>query len=281
MRDPLSHKLNQWETSPPPGAWENISREMSEWNAEKKLALKLNNWDPSPPASSWSAISEQIAPATSTPPPFRRGDVPVRTLSPYFIRYGAAAAVIGIIAWVLWASPFKDASEMATSTIPLTTEQAVATPSGTVPTIPSTEPATEEFASVTNPEKQTNYSGGVKNHDPREPVYALVRRNRIAIETIGGNWQNELVSQFLNPAIKQLPVQQTDSRYIRIASNNGNSVRLSAKYAPIYHQLTYSENGNSRYSINAIEQQLLKSPYIPDPGNLFDILQLKELIEEQ
>lgn len=280
MRDPLSHKLNQWEASPPPGAWETISREMSEWNAEKKLAQKLNNWDSPPPATSWSAIAEQIS-QTSTQPTFRRGDVPVRTLSPYLIRYGAAAAVVGIIAWVLWSSPFKDASEMATSTIPLTTEQAVATPSGTVPPIQATEPAAEEFAAVTNRDKQSNFSGGAKNRDPREPAYALVRRNRIAIETIGGNWQKGLVSQFLNPAIKQLPVQQTDSRYIRIASNNGNSVRLSAKYAPIYHQLTYSENGNSRYSINAIEQQLLKSPYIPDPGNLFDILQLKELLEEQ
>lgn len=280
MRDPLSHKLNQWEASPPPGAWENISREMSEWNAEKRLAQKLNNWDATPPAANWSAIAEQLSKKT-TQPSFKRGDVPVRTLSPYLSRYGAAAAVIGIIAWVLWSSPFKDASEMATSTIPLTTEQAVGSPSGTVPPIQSTEPAVEEFAEVTNSNKQSNYSVGVKNRDPREPAYALVKRNRIAIETIGSNWQKELVSQFLNPAIKQLPVQQTDSRYIRISSQNGNPVRLSAKYAPIYHQLTYAENGNSRYSIHAIEQQLLKSPYIPDPGNLFDILQLKELLEEQ
>lgn len=280
MRDPLSHKLNQWEASPPPGAWENISHEMSEWNAEKRLAQKLNNWDAPPPAANWSAIAEQISQKYSQPP-FKRGDIPVRTLSPYLIRYGAAAAVIGIIAWVLWSSPFKDATEMATSTIPLTTEQAAATPSGTVSSAPSAERAAEEYAEVTNRDKQSNYSGGPKSRDPRELAYTLVKRNRITMETTGSNWQKELVSQFLNPAIQQLPVQQTDSRYIRISSQNGNPVRLSAKYAPIYHQLTYSENGNSRYSINAIEQQLLKSPYFPDPGNLFDILQLKELIEEQ
>ena len=280
MRDPLSHKLNQWEASPPPGAWGNISHEMSEWNAEKRLAQKLNNWDAPPPAANWSAIAEQIS-QTYSQPPFKRGDIPVRTLSPYLIRYGAAAAVIGIIAWVLWSSPFKDATEMATSTIPLTTEQAAATPSGTVSSAPSAERAAEEYAEVTNRDKQSNYSGGPKSRDPRELAYTLVKRNRITMETTGSNWQKELVSQFLNPAIQQLPVQQTDSRYIRISSQNGNPESLTAKNAPINHQHTNSENLNRRYTNNEIEKQLHKSPYVPDPGNLFDILQLKELIEEQ
>lgn len=80
MRDPLSHKINQWKASPPPGAWENISRELSEWNAEKKLAHKLNNWEAAPPVSSWTAITEQVS--GKPQPAFKRGDVPVRTLSP-------------------------------------------------------------------------------------------------------------------------------------------------------------------------------------------------------
>lgn len=280
MRDPLSHKLNQWEASPPPGAWEHITREMSEWNAERRLAQKLNNWDATPPVTSWSAIAEKISPVSS-PGSSSTGAIPVRTLTPYLIRYGAAAAVIGLIVWVIWSMPVKETSELATSTIPLANQQSVITPSLNTPGIRSTEPVMEEFAEGRNNTRQSNAAGGSRNRDPREPAYALVKRNRIASETMGSNWQKELVNQFLNPAIRQLTVQHADSRYIRIASNNGNPVRLSAKYAPIYHQLTYSENGNSRYNINSIEQQLLKSPYIPDPGNLFDILQLKELLEEQ
>jgi hypothetical protein len=282
MRDPLSHKINQWEASPPPGAWENISRELSEWNAEKKLAHKLNNWEAAPPVSSWTAITEQVS---GTPQPaFKRGDVPVRTLSPYLVRYGAAAAIIGVIAWFLWSSPFKGGGEMATSTIPLTTEQAAATPSGAVPPALSTTPSVEEYTDATYPDKQTafNRNQGGKNRDPRDPAYSLVKRNRISMETTGRNWQKELVSQFLNPALKQLPVQETDRRYIRIASNTGNPVRLSAKYAPIYHQLTYpGDNVYNRSSINSIEQKILTSQYTPDPGNLFDILQLVEILEEK
>ena len=278
MRDPLSHKMNQWEASPPPGAWEVISREMNEWNAEKRVSGKLENWEAAPPSGTWSAIAEQIAdPALK--PAFQRGDVPVRTLFPYLIRYGAAAAIIGVIAWVLWSSPFQGADEMATSTIPLTTnkqETSTATPD---PSNAVAAPAGPEYAEITDQNQQENFVRAGKTRYPREPEYARVKSNRQPMELSASNWQQQLVSQFLNPALKKLPVQQTDTRYIRIASNNGNPIRLSAKYAPVYHQLTYSrDNANRLYSI---EQQLLKSSYIPDPGNLFDILQLKELLEEQ
>lgn len=282
MRDPLGHKLNQWEASPPPGAWNEISRELGEWNAEQRVSRKLNQWEAAPPSNSWAAISGQLSPGAEETI-IRRDDIPVRSLFPYMMRYAGAAAIIGVIAWFFWtSSPFQGAGEIATSAIPMSTVKeapsAVSSPVQTHPTADDSPLGKEkpEQAEQKNPSRYDR----IRNR--RDPGYAEVQKAKTISGSLNGNWHRLLSGQLSDPAIQKLPVQHNDPRYIRIATNTGQPVRLSAKYAPIYHQLTYAnDNGSSRYSINAIEQQLMKSPYIPDPGNLFDMLQLKDLLEEQ
>ncbi|WP_290792897.1 hypothetical protein [Flavihumibacter sp. UBA7668] len=282
MSDPLSNRLNQWEASPPPGAWEFISREMKEWNAEKRMAKRMDSVEIEPPAAAWSAISKEL-PTEQASQPFQRGDVPVRPLYPYLLRYGAAAAIIGLIAWFVSSNPFNGAGELTTAAIPIQTEPLLPA----VPAPGNQSPGQTSSGNTEVPQETQEINGayltGNKNKNRKDPGHSPVKKTTDYTYRRSNNWQQELSRQLNFSAMQSLPVQQRDLRYIRIPAENGNPVRLSAKYAPVYYQLTNNtEKYNSgNHPFNRIEQQLLRAQYVPDPGNLFDLLQLKELLEEQ
>jgi hypothetical protein len=282
MNNPLSNKLNQWEASPPPGAWEFISQEMQEWNAEKRLAKRMDSAEIEPPAAVWSAISKEL-PLDQVSQPFQRGDVPVRPLYPYLLRYGAAAAVIGLIAWFVSSNPFNGAGELTTAAIPIQTEPAVTAPPLQGNSIPDQNISGNNDITQESQPINGTYPAGNKNKFRKEPGHSPVKKATDFIYRQSSNWQQELSRQLNFSAMQSLPVQQRDLRYIRIPAENGNPVRLSAKYAPVYYQLTNNSDkyNSSNHPINRIEQQLMQAQYVPDPGNLFDLLQLKELLEEQ
>lgn len=282
MSDPLSNKMNQWEASPPPGVWKAISVELQEWNAEKKLAQRLGATEAIPPPGNWAAIAGQLAPE-DTNKGFQRGDVPVRTLFPYFLRYGAAAIVIGLLAWVFSSNSFKGASEITTAAIPL---------QSTTPDPARNNNILEEASASTEPVPAVSQQGGsqailsgASGNGPRrrkDPVHAPVKYYPEVVYQQTSNWEQALTRGLETQSIRSLPVQQRDLRYIRIAAQNGTMIRLSAKFAPIYHHLTNISDGftGTILPINRIEQQIQKAHYVPYPGNMFDLLLLKELFQE-
>ncbi len=282
MMDPLSNRMNQWEASPPPGSWEIVSRELKEVNAEKRLALRMESMEAMPPAAAWSTIAAAIEKETPVPA-FKRGDVPVRPLFPYLVRYGAAAAVIGCIVWLVSSRSFSGADELTTAALPIPAEKAApALPPGV--NSPAENTAFTDSAPV-----ESNVGPALPGNRPgrsskrKDPGYSMVKRLALYAAHQSSNWQQEISRQMSFSSLQSLPVQQRDLRYIRVASQNGNQVRLSAKYAPVYYELT---NTNESYNalnhpFSSIEKQLLQSHYIPDPGNLFDLLHFKEILEEQ
>lgn len=285
MTDPLRNKINNWEATPPPGAWDGLARELAEYKAEKNLAKRLQAIEDSVPQKVWQAIASQLADASgakSDHPAFRL-PVPVRPLYPYLFRYGAAAILIGFLAWVLFENPFSKQESVTASIVPAeskTPEKVQADPIISAPVIVDENPAIQEINSAAP--LAAGFANNVK-YPRREPRHAVIRHRNTAVSPT----ENRQV--YLNKppqsAIKALAVQNPDPRYIRITDQNGIAVKLSAKFAPLYYRL--SNQGSAGYSesntpaLNKLEQRIRQTAYAPDPANLFDLLRLREILQQE
>lgn len=285
MTDPLRNKLNNWEATPPPGAWDCVARELAEHKAEKSLAERLQATENSVPPKVWQAIASQLADVSGSKSenPAYRLPVPVRPLYPYLFRYGAAAIVIGFLAWVLFENPFSKTEPVTVSVIPAESkspQNIQADPNISTPVVADENPVIQEI--ITTVPLAAGFASNVK-YPKREPRHAIIRHRNPASSHM------EERQVYLNKppqsALKALVVQNPDPRYIRITDQNGSAVKLSAKFAPLYYHL--SNQGSPGFSesntptLNKLEQRIRQTAYAPDPANLFDLLRLREILQQE
>ena len=285
MTDPLRNKLNNWEATPPPGAWDSLARELAEYKAEKNLAERLQATENSVPPMVWQAIASQLADASGAKSenPAYRLPVPVRPLYPYLFRYGAAAILIGFLAWVLFENPFSKPESVTVSVVPAenkSPEKLQLNPINSAPVIVDENPVIQEIITATP--LAAGYASNVK-YPKREPRHAIIRARNATIS------RAEERQVYLNKppqsALKALAVQNPDPRYIRITDQNGSAVKLSAKFAPLYYHL--SNQGSAGFSesnipaLNKLEQRIRQTAFAPDPANLFDLLRLREILQQE
>jgi hypothetical protein len=115
-------KLQSLNTNPPAGIWEKIESLLDTESSENSVAIKLLNISETPPAGIWNQIDSQLTEEIFnqkfsglknlevTPPENNWNKilttletdtkvVPFRKTSKQFIRYAAAAVIIGVLAW--------------------------------------------------------------------------------------------------------------------------------------------------------------------------------------
>ncbi|ULQ54551.1 hypothetical protein [Flavihumibacter fluvii] len=282
MSDQLRNKIQQWEASPPENAWANIAVALQEVNAEARLAHRLQEHEESPPPAIMAIVLDQLQPKEKPQMP-QAPVIPLQPLYPYLFRYGAAAALIGIIAWVFVGNPFwKNVQQDNAATL---ANQAGAAP------VPTTEPAPSIATAITgnagtNKETTPPEDQIVSNDLPaRDPKYAVVRHTHIPAKATGAFTHSPTLSQA--PALSQqlLPVQDRNLRYITIYSENGAPIRLSAKFAPLYYAMYHpDDNSAPRIAENLLQQmqqQMSRRPFIPDPNNHFDMIMLVDLLQQE
>jgi hypothetical protein len=131
--------------------------------------------------------------------------------------------------------------------------------------------------------------------DGQEPLLAALpvkRKLRYAILPEGLETSRELprpqspaYAQPAAPALMELPVQQRDLRYILIPVENGLKKRLSAKFAAVLYGAPNSDGTATEPSahplLRNLEKKMLSSVFVPDPGNLFDLVMFSQLMQEE
>ena len=124
MSSGIQHKMYDYEVAPPTGVWEKIAAELDEAELIKKISSRLNNIQVAPPAHVWQRIAASLEGSLlandfadklsgiEVDPPARTWNqiqtilnseqeaaVPEhRKFSPV-VKYAAAAAIIGFLAW--------------------------------------------------------------------------------------------------------------------------------------------------------------------------------------
>jgi hypothetical protein len=122
VEDSYKKKLLVLNSNPPTGVWEKIEGRLDTEAGENSVAAKLLNISETPPAGIWSQIESQLTEETfnqkfsglknlEVVPPENNWNkilstleteakvVPFRKTSKQFIRYAAAAVIIGLLAW--------------------------------------------------------------------------------------------------------------------------------------------------------------------------------------
>lgn len=90
MNEATRHRIYQMEAAPPPGAWDQIARELDASDIGAPYRHTLAGMRVPPPARSWEKIEAALGqPAPSTP---------VRRMRPW-LRYAAAAVLLAALAW--------------------------------------------------------------------------------------------------------------------------------------------------------------------------------------
>ncbi|HOA38551.1 MAG TPA: hypothetical protein PLQ32_11650 [Flavihumibacter sp.] len=264
MPVPLRDRLQAWEVTPPPGTWEKLSAALSEDNAnlgEKRAEIalrdRLRQYETPPPAAAWQAIAaglEQDDSQQQGAHPKRDKPVdevypqakvvPHRSLAPYLYRYAGIAAIVALVVWGLNSNFFNlQKQDLNTSIVRVP----AAKPNATISAAP----------------------------DPRHLQHGLPR----TVNLLAANYINTLPPA---SALRQLPATTPDARYYRISNELGQPVRLSAKFAPLYYQLLSdleTESGAAGTSFKQMQQALLHGSFMPDPANLFDVVSLKDVLE--
>lgn len=87
----IAEKLNKISKNPPAGVWNRIEEQLNEDLVNIKIAKHLSAIEMNPPEKSWNTIVSELDTSTPVIPFFKKYN--------RFIRYAAAAVVVGLIAW--------------------------------------------------------------------------------------------------------------------------------------------------------------------------------------
>ncbi len=313
MPETVRDRLQQWETPPPPGAWGVIAAALTEDRAEATLRARLETFNAPPPPAAWAAISNGLDPSAAPVEASLRAipakeaaaaaeasgetrdkktrpmEVPVRFLYPYLLRYAGAAAVIAFLVWAFnqWSDAGPDQHLSTAIAVP-------AAPSSTTPAPETTTPPQPASALPGQPPVTTlALADDLEIAAPHKKLAAAAPRMTVtAASKENGGQQHVRLSEAVmqaNPlqalSFSELPVQQKDLRYISIPATGRYHYRVSAKFASLLHQLADTTGaaipGASHQWLQELQQQLQGGPYLPLPENLFDLLRLREMIQEK
>src|SRR3982751_4118248 len=87
----LKDKMTNYEVVPPDRVWDNIAASLDESESGQSFPSRLHDMQVNPPAAAWINIENELTGAEAPVIPLKKRSNP-------FVRYAAAAIVIGILA---------------------------------------------------------------------------------------------------------------------------------------------------------------------------------------
>lgn len=290
---PLRDRMQAWEVAPSPQSWEKLAAALQSGiaaspddshEAASTLRDRMTALEVPPPATAWPAIAAALhagadphtaadpVEKTTTDPYPRAKVVPHRSLAPFLYRYAGVAAIVALVVWALNTRLLTgDKQDLSTSIVhlPPAGKHGAATPAGNANPVSPSDAANTANLNSADP-------AGNSAADPRFLQHGLPRIG--ATLTAAHGYSLPPVT-----AMRQLPAVTPDARYFRISNDQGKPVRLSAKFAPLYYQLLSdleTQSGSTRSSFQQMQEFLLSGGFIPDPANLFDVMEFKEVLED-
>lgn len=301
MPAPLRDRIQQWEASPPPGAWNHIASAIAEDNAERQLSQRLQAMELPAPDPAWEKIAGSLGGSNTSSEQIKKTPViPIRPLYPYMIRYASIAAAIAVLVWLFNENPFGGwKPDLSTAIVPVPVPKGKITTAETAaaPAKARSGSAVAVSAATANNSNNAGSSNDASNLRTEAPIAANEfsnpdKRRKMVHATLrytsnGVGRQTIPIIQVANPSamgMRSLPVQANDPRYIHVFNEQGIPVKLSAKFAPLYYRLIKELEADGVSGAGAmlkrLQEQVQQGAFIPDPENMFDMLRLRELLRE-
>ena len=286
------NRIIHFETPPPNEVWEKIAEALDEEfkAGDIMLSQKMNEYEIAPPAFILDNVLAEINPAQATQQPAKIIALPRK-------RIAIAAVTIGVLALAtLYFLNPESSSKTKTSTADI-----LPVVPGAGSTTPSTEKKNDTNAPVTHPGTEANTSSQGSGRKPVQSA-GVFSRNTSGVK-------NALVNRVL-PATEISPISVTappiydnngniimdvnlvsapDENYIIVTSPNGEQTKISRKFLKmlcmmnggIDYNYMNAENYHWKMRFEEWRSKLLQqASYIPTANNFLDIVDLKELLQE-
>lgn len=259
----LRDKMLNYETAPPQGVWDRIAAALDEAQQGDQFPTRLHSMEVTPPAMAWEKIAASLDEETKpVSQPFR---------IPAFLRYAAAAVVIGAVAFAIlrWTgNADRNTSGTAAAIQPDSgqTNNALArtTPADTQKTI-SPEPD-EEDAVVLEQSKKLM----AKLDRPSRPrksspaTYPAASKATSAIYTYNDH------------------VPSIADRYIMLMTPDGNIIRMSKKLGNLVCCVSGEDpDAGCKDQLKKWQEKMATSSLTTSAGNFMDILNLVSSLDKE
>jgi hypothetical protein len=322
VSDSFPHILYNAEAQPPAGTWEAIANTLAEEEISNEFPSTLYNAEAIPPANTWEHIAaaldgqkkEQFASTLynmeATPPAAAWKNIVAaldekpRRVIPLFIRYAAAAVLVGVIAFAAFRL-INNSSDKETDGPVAGVDKVVNPPvSSTDDQHQSNEPSKETNitdhtieSSATRDDRALEESKGTManlNMSEKAKIAHLTSQYVAAdapVSTISA--AEDLAPQSTYRDIECSEVSRTGffasfspsidmaTRYIMFKTPDGRTVRISKKLGDLVCCVSGDEvDENCENQLDKWRRKIANAPVTPSPGNFMDILDLVSTLKD-
>ena len=292
----IATKINTFEAMPPRSSWDNIAATLNDSNQYNTVATKFKNFEAVPPPLAWNNIAEALTEN-------KEEATPVINIRKIIYRLAAAAIFTGVIIGGFILVNKNTKTDFVKNNKENKPAEAASKEKheSIAPVNPSTA-KTADVASLHQPIQDT-----------KEKSHALIA----SIAENGGDivLKHAVVNDLLTYQEKPIVIHSspildregnliadmdvlTTSNYIVIMGPNGQTTRISAKFASVIRYLDNNTRddhaGSEEYLDRVIKEsdtwkkrfqewrsKISQSSFIPSASNFLDIVEFKELIEEK
>jgi len=308
MPDNIQHTLLNLEIAPPAVAWEGITAQLNaEYDVtEMRIAQKLEAWEATPPATAWAVIAATLPAAIHTEQP-----QPARIVLFPFRKIAAAAAILALVSVTVWYFfSNTDAKIVARGQMvaPATTGS-IPSPINKIP-LPQPDVAANTISkrplSQRLPGPIARYDRRTGNHlqagyQPENQAITVLNLPYAGLNVV------RPVTPGQSPNVVAPPIRDAnghiildtdlirsdDNNYIVVTGPNGEQTRISSKFLHMLSSMNEDVEPHEYFDVMVRENNLWKirfrewrskilqqASFIPSATNFLDIMELKDMLQE-
>jgi hypothetical protein len=257
----LQNKMKNYEVVPPANAWDKIVAALDESSSGNEFPSKLYNAEAAPPAAAWENIKAALEPEEARL-------VPLKRKTPGFIRYAAAAILIGIAAFGvirLTSGTSNNNNTVAINPTDTSVNRNTAKSDNTPVQEEQPIPLPDQRDLAAQPEQVSRKYPG-KSNTPQIALYTYDPADDLRLNPIYDYGE---------------PATNVVDRYIMLMTPEGNIIRMSKKLGNLVCCVSGEEQDDDcKTQIKKWQEKLATSPADASSGNFLDILTLMNSLEE-
>jgi hypothetical protein len=264
----LKHKMTNYEVVPPAQAWDNIAASLDESESGQSFPSRLHDMQVNPPAAAWINIENELTGAEAPVIPLKKRSNP-------FVRYAAAAIVIGILAVAVFRYSGRT---NGTSDVNPTKDIATTQPekSGVIPA-PPTE---KNNLPAINPDEVIIDNRAVIAQ-VEQPSHTAEHRSIHRASAVSNYPSGDASDYAGNPlyAYADYTLPDVADRYIMLMTPQGTIIRMSKKLGNLVCCVSGEEqDADCKSQLKKWQEKLASSPAAP--GNFLDIVNMVNSLDD-
>lgn len=279
MSSNWTNRMNNLQETPPDKVWDKVAAALDESMDGFEFPDKLYNSQAIPPSSVWSAIENDLDADASPVIPIKK-----KSAIPIFLRYAAAACIIGLIAFGairFFAKPPVSSDESATVLSPRNTETTTTDPAVIEPI---TEQQQEPQVAKTDDDALEQSKHTYARLDlSRKTSYNKLYNSPAQLASFASNENSSKQPEIQyshRAAVNDSPSEDAE-RYVMYRDTDGRFIRISKKLSDLFCCVSGEvQDEKCTDQLKQWREKIASSPFNPSPDNFMDILDLINSIQD-